>query len=463
MRMEENVVNQKPTSSNKMGEMSVHKLFLTMSVPLIISMLVQALYNVVDSIFVSRICEDALTAVSLVAPIQNLMIAVATGTGVGFNALISRRLGQKKHKEANETANNGMFLAFCSYLVFLVIGLTCSRKFLETQTDITSIIDYGTTYMTIVMALSIGLFGQVTIERLLQSTGRTVFPMLTQITGALINILFDWLLIFGIGPFPELGVAGAALATIFGQCVALAMGIFFNARFNKEIQLNFKMMRPQAAIIKEIYRIGVPSILMVSIGSLMTFVLNRILMGFTSTAVAVFGAYFKLQSIVFMPLFGMNNALVPIIGYNFGAQRKDRIMRAYRIGCTYGCIFMWIGFAAFQFLPVQLLGFFHASENMLQIGVPALRTISLLFIFAGVSVISASLFQATGKSMYSLIVSFIRQLIVLLPAAYLLARLGEVKYVWYSLPIAELAGFGLSVAFMIVVMRRLNDMMARQN
>lgn len=450
-------------SSNKMGEMPMHKLFLTMSVPLIISMLVQALYNIVDSIFVSRICEDALTAVSLVAPVQNLMIAVATGTGVGFNALISRRLGQRKQKEANDTANNAIFLAFCSYVVFLIIGLTCSRAFMLAQTDIPSIVDYGTTYMSIVMALSIGMFGQVTIERLLQATGRTVFPMLTQVTGALVNIIFDWVLIFGIGPFPKLGVAGAALATIFGQCVAMVMGIFFNAKFNNEIQLNFRGMKPQAAIIKEIYKIGVPSIIMVSIGSVMTFGMNRILLGFTSTAAAVFGAYFKLQGIVFMPLFGMNNALVPIVGYNFGAGSRERIMKAYKIGCIYACIFMWIGLAAFQIFPTQLLGFFSASEYMLQIGVPALRITSMIFIFAGISVISGSLFQATGRSMYSLIVSFIRQLIVLLPAAYLLSRLGNLNYVWLSLPISELAGFAVTIVMMITLMKRLNEMMSRQN
>ena len=348
MRMEEKKL--KGTGSAKMGEMPMHKLFLSMSVPLIVSMLVQALYNIVDSIFVSWICEDALTAVSLVAPIQNLMIAVASGTGVGVNALISRKLGQNRADEANAVANNGIFLAICSYVVFLIVGLTCSRPFMLLQTDIESIVDYGTTYMTIVMALSIGMFGQMTIERLLQATGNTVFPMITQMSGAIINIIFDWLLIFGVGPFPELGVAGAAYATIFGQCVALVMGVIFNAKYNKEIRLSVRMMRPQGALIKEIYKIGIPSIIMVSIGSVMTFGMNKILMGFTSTATAVFGAYFKLQGMVFMPLFGMNSAVVPIVGYNYGAGNKKRIRQVYKIGCIYGCIFMWVGFAAFQLI-----------------------------------------------------------------------------------------------------------------
>lgn len=453
----------KDNGSAKMGEMPMHRLFLSMSVPLIISMLVQALYNIVDSIFVSWICEDALTAVSLVFPIQNLMIAVASGTGVGFNALISRKLGQKKSDEANMVANNGVFLAVCSYIVFLILGLTCSRPFILLQTDMESIVDYGTTYMTIVMALSIGVFGQNTMERLLQATGRTVFPMITQMTGAVINIIFDWLLIFGIGPFPELGVAGAAYATVLGQCIAMILGVIFNAKYNNEVRLSIRMMRPQGKLIREIYKIGIPSIVMVSIGSVMTFGMNKILMGFSSTATAVFGIYFKLQGIVFMPLFGMNSAVIPIVGYNYGAGSKKRIRQVYKIGCVYGCIFMWIGFAGFQLIPEQLLTFFNASENMMGIGVTALRIASIIFIFAGVSVISGGVFQGAGKSMYSMIVSFIRQLIVLLPAAFILSRFGMLEIVWWAIPVSEFVGFAVTLALMRKLMKNLDAMMAGLN
>lgn len=439
---------ERQKGSAKMGEMPIHRLFLSMSIPLIISMLVQSLYNIVDSIFVAKINEDALTAVSLVGPVMNLMFAVAAGTGVGFNAIISRRLGQKDQKAANETANNGVFLLLISYLVFLVIGLTCSRRFLLMQTDIPSIVDYGTTYMTIVMCLSIGMFGQVTIEKLLQSTGRTFFTMITQMTGALINILFDWLLIFGIGPFPQMGVAGAALATIFGQCEAMILGLIFNSKYNDEISFSLRMMKPNPRLIKEIYRIGIPSIIMISIGSVMTFAMNKILMGFTSTAVAIFGAYFRLQSIVFMPSFGMNNAMIPIVGYNYGAGNLKRISQVYRIGCCYTMAVMVIGFVLFQVIPGRLLLMFSASENMLSIGIPALRIMSFVFLLAGVSVMTGGLFQGTGRSIYSMVVSCLRQLVVLLPAAFLLARLGNVNYVWLALPIAEVGGFLTTMVFL---------------
>ena len=459
---EEKALQQK--GSEKLGEMPVHRLFLSMSIPLMISMMIQSLYNMVDSIFVSWICEDALTAVSLVAPVMNLMFAVAAGTGVGFNALIARKLGQKNQQAANETANTGIFLLFLSYLIFLVIGLTCSRRFLMTQTDIQSIVDYGTTYMTIVMALSIGMFGQVAIEKLLQSTGRTVFPMVTQMTGALINILFDWLLIFGIGPFPELGVAGAALATIFGQCVAMVLGVVFNARYNKEIRLSVRMiLHPKFALIRDIYKIGIPSIIMISIGSVMTFGMNKILMAFSSTAVAVFGVYFKIESIIFMPVFGMNNAAIPIVGYNLGAGKQDRIRRVYRIGCIYATVFMAAGMVLFQAAPAGLLGFFNASDYMLEIGLPALRIISLLFIFAGISIMSSGLFQGTGKSIYSMIVSILRQLAVLLPAAFLLAKLENLTYVWFSLPIAEVVGFFVTLFYMRKLMKMIREIREPQN
>lgn len=330
---------------------------------------------------------------------------------------------------------------------------------MRVQTEIPTIVEYGTVYMKIVTVLGFGLFGQLTLERLLQSTGRTIFPMMTQLMGAVLNIIFDPLLIFGIGPFPKLGVAGAAFATVLGQWVAMILAIIFNYKYNHDIRLDVREMCPRGTLIKEIYKISIPSMLMMSIGSVMTFGINKILLGFTSTAIAVFGAYFKIQSVVFMPLFGMNNAMIPIVGYNFGAGRKDRIRKAYKIGCMYGCIFMWIGFAIMQILPAQLLGFFNASENMLEIGIPAFRIISIIFLVAGISVISGAVFQATGKSMYSLIVSFIRQLAVTLPAAYLLSLTGKLNYVWFCLPIAEVFGFTVTVILMVRLMRRLDNMM----
>lgn len=457
--MEESKVQQQ--SANKMGTMPVHRLLVTMSIPLIISMLVQAMYNIVDSIFVAWISEDALSAVSLVFPIQNLMIAVASGTGVGMNALVSRRLGQKKREEASETANVGVFLIVCSFLVFFVLGLFGSEAFIRVQTDIPTIVEYGSVYMRIVTVLGLGLFGQVTMERLLQSTGRTVFPMMTQLFGAIINLIFDPLLIFGIGPFPKLGVAGAAYATVLGQWIAMILAVIFNFKYNHDVTLSVRQMRPKAAIIKEIYRIGIPSILMISIGSVMTICFNKILLGFTSTAIAVFGAYFKIQSIVFMPIFGMNNATIPIIGYNFGAGSKERIRKAYRIASMYATLFMIVGLAVMQIFPEQLLGFFSASDYMLEIGVPALRILSILFIFAGISIISSGMFQATGKSIYSLIISLIRQLVVLLPVAYLIARLGNLTLVWWSFPIAEAVGFVVTMFMRRRLMKRLDEMMKR--
>lgn len=433
---------------NKMGVMPVNKLLITMALPMIVSMLVQAMYNIVDSIFVSRICEDALTAVSLAFPVQNLMIAVASGTGVGMNALLSRSLGAKNQEAANNAAKNGVFLAICSYLVFFIFGLIACGFFFRTQTDNAVIVQYGETYLSICSVCSIGMFMQMTFERILQATGRTFYTMITQSVGAVINIIMDPILIFGLFGAPELGIAGAALATVFGQIVACILAIIFNIKVNTDISLNFRSFRPQGRIIQQIYSVGIPSILMMSISSVMVYGMNRILLAFTSTATAVFGVYFKLQSFIFMPIFGLNNGMVPIIAYNYGAAKPDRITKTIKLAMTYAEILMLVGLAAFQFIPDVLLGFFNASADMLAIGEPALRTISWSYLIAGICIISSSTFQALGNGIYSLLVSFARQLIVLLPAAYLLSMTGNVNAVWWSFPIAEIASLTCSVIFM---------------
>ena len=438
-----------------MGVMPVNKLLITMALPMIISMLVQAMYNIVDSIFVSRICEDALTAVSLAFPMQNLMIAVASGTGVGMNALLSRSLGEKNQEGANAAAKHGIFLALCSYLVFLLFGLIACGVFFHTQTDSTVIIRYGETYLSICCICSIGIFMQMNFERILQATGRTFYSMITQTVGAVINIILDPILIFGMFGMPEMGIAGAAVATVFGQIVASLLAIFFNIRFNTDVSLNFRGFRPQGRIIRQIYSVGIPSILMMSISSVMVYGMNRILLAFTSTATAVFGVYFKLQSFIFMPIFGMNNGMVPIVAYNYGAAKPDRIIRTIKLAMTYAEVLMLIGLAAFQFIPDTLLGFFNASPDMLAIGEPALRTISWSFLVAGICIICSSAFQALGNGIYSLLVSFARQLVVLLPAAFLLSLTGEVNAVWWSFPIAEIASLTCSLLFLRRIHRKI--------
>ena len=355
-----------------------------MSLPMMISMLVQALYNVVDSIFVAKISEDALTAVTLAFPMQNLMISLASGTGVGINALLSRSLGEKKFENSDAAANTGLLLTFFNYLVFLVIGIFFAGPFIHSQTNIPEIAAYGKEYLTIICCLSFGVFYQVTFERLLQSTGKTIYSMISQGTGAIVNIIFDPLLIFGIGPFPQLGVAGAAYATILGQCVASIIGLICNLKFNHEINLSFKkILHPSARIISEIYYVGVPSILMMSIGSIMTYMMNKILGSFSSTATAVFGVYFKLQSFFFMPVFGLNNGIIPVLAYNYGAKNKDRIKEALKFALMLAVSIMIIGTACFLTIPGTLLKMFNASESMIAIGIPALRIISLSFPIAG--------------------------------------------------------------------------------
>ena len=447
---EQNTVRQE----NKMGVMPVNKLLLSMSLPMMISMLVQALYNIVDSMFVAQISENALTAVSLAFPVQNLMIAVGTGTGVGINALLSKSLGEREYKRADDTAKNGIFLALMSFLLFLVLGLTMSRTFFTWQTDIQEIVDYGTEYMTICCVFSFGLYSQLIFEKLLQSTGKTFYTMLTQGLGAIINIILDPILIFGLFGMPKMGVAGAATATIIGQIIAACLAVYFNVKKNHEISVNLKGFRPSGNIIRRIYGVGVPSIIMASIGSVMTFGMNKILIAFTSTATAVFGVYFKLQSFIFMPVFGLNNGMVPIIAYNYGARKEKRITQTMKLSIIYAVSIMIVGCIVFMTIPDLLLKIFNASDTMLEIGVPALRIICISFLFAGFCIITSSVCQALGHGFLSLLVSLIRQLCVLLPSAYILSRVGGLHAVWWSFPIAEVASLILCTIFLRHIYRK---------
>lgn len=440
-------MQQTATKENKMGSMPIHTLLLNMAIPMMISMMVQALYNIVDSLFVSRISENALTAVSLAFPIQNLMIAIATGTGVGINALLSRSLGENNQKEANEAAKNGIFLAFLSSIVFFFFGLFGSGFFFHTQTDISEIIEGGTLYLQICTMLSFGIFGVITFERLLQATGRTLYSMITQTTGAVINIILDPIFIFGLFGMPKLGVAGAALATVIGQIASCILAAVINVKKNKEISLEMKNFRPNLDTIKKIYAVGIPSIIMASISSVMTFGINKILMVFSSTATAVFGIYFKLQSFIFMPVFGLNNGMIPIIAYNYGAQKRKRITQTIRLSVIYATIIMIIGFFIFQIFPNKLLMMFDASEHMFSIGIPALRIISASFVFAGASIVLSTVFQAVGKGMSSLIISLVRQLIILLPLAYILSNI-SLDAIWIAFPISEFLALLVSILFL---------------
>ncbi len=438
------MVNARET--NKMGTMPVKGLIVSMSLPMMISMLVQALYNVVDSIFVSRISENALTAVTLAFPMQNLMIALAAGTGVGINAMLSRSLGEKRFDRADQAACVGILLNIIHYFIFLFIGIFLAGAFIRSQTDDPEILALGITYLRIVCVLSIGVFFQITLERLLQSTGRTLYSMISQITGAVINIILDPLLIFGVGPFPRLGVAGAAFATIFGQVAGSAIALTLNLKKNKDIRLSWSLvLHPSADAVKEIYAVGVPSALMMAIGSVMTYLMNQILIAFSSTATAVFGVYFKLQSFVFMPVFGLNNGMIPVLAFNYGARNASRIRESLRFSMTLALSIMLAGTAVFELIPGVLLDLFAASDEMKAIGIPALRIIALSFPVAAVCIVMGSVFQAFSVSLYSLIVSVGRQLVVLIPAAFLLARTGLLVHVWWAFPIAEIASLLLSV------------------
>ena len=441
-------------TENKMGVMPLNRLLISMSVPMMISMLVQALYNIVDSMFVAQLSENALTAVSLAFPAQNLMIAVATGTGVGVNAALSRNLGEKNFECANKIADHALFLAALSYVVFALFGLCFARQFFRLQTDIEEIVDLGTTYLRVCTIASFGLFMEIACERLLQSTGKTIYSMYTQGLGAIINIVLDPILIFGYFGAPALGIAGAAGATVIGQIIAFCLGFFFNKTRNHEITISLRNFKPNGEIISHIYAVGIPSIIMASIGSIMTFGMNKILIAFSSTATAVFGIYFKLQSFVFMPVFGLNNGTVPIIAYNYGAGKPDRIMGTLKLAAMYAVTIMLIGLAVVQLIPDKLLMIFSASDTMLSIGIPALRTISLSFLFAGFSIVCSSMFQALGHGMLSLWISVFRQLVVLLPVAFVFAKLGGLHVVWFAFPIAEVFAIIFSAVCLGYVYRK---------
>lgn len=453
--MEENIQSKE----NKMGVMPVNRLLITMSLPMVISMLVQALYNIVDSVFVAQINEAALTAVSMAFPIQNLMIAVAAGTGTGVNALLSKSLGEKNKRMVDDTANMGVFLAICSYAVFAIIGIFLSRIYFAAQISDAQIIEYGDEYMSVICLFSFGLFGQIITERLLQATGRTIFTMFTQGIGAIINIILDPILIFGLLGLPAMGVTGAAAATVIGQIIAAILGFVCNAVYNHDITLSIKgIFTIDTTVISKVYRVGIPSIIMQSITSVMTFSLNKILAEFSSTAVAVFGVYYKLNSFIFMPVFGMNNGLVPILSYNYGARKPDRIKKTIKLGMKYAVAIMIFGLLLFELFPSGLLGIFDASQEMLSIGCVALRIIASSFVFAGVAIICSTVFQAIGNPLHSLIMSVCRQLLVIVPIAWLLSLSGRLELVWLAFPIAEFVSVAMSIFFMKKTIRHLDGM-----
>lgn len=451
-------MNQENTSApaeNKMGTMPIGKLLFNMSLPMMISMLVQALYNIVDSIFVAKLSENALTAVSLAFPLQTLLIAVGTGTGVGMNALLSKSLGEKNFKKANATANNAAVLYFFSYLVFFILGFTIVRPFYASQIGNADqeIMELGIKYLSTVMIFSFGLLAQVFFERLLTSTGRTIFSMTSQLTGAITNIILDPILILGLLGAPKMGVTGAAVATVIGQCVAALVAGFCNHRYNHDVKLKFHGFRLDFHIIGTIYAVGIPTIIMQSIGSVMTYCMNRILIEFSSTATAVFGVYFKLQSFFFMPVFGLNNGITPIIAYNYGAGQRKRMLKTIKLSMLVAFCLTFIGFLCFEGIPQILLSLFNASDDMLAIGIPALRIIGIHYLIAWFCIVSGTVFQALGKAFFSMIVSIMRQLFVLIPAAYILAKLGGLHVVWWSFPIAEVISLMVSSFFLVRINR----------
>ena len=436
---------------NKMGVMPVNRLLVSMAVPMMLSMLVQALYNIVDSMFVAQLNQDALNALSLAFPAQNLMIAVSVGTGVGVNAALSKSLGEKDRETVHKIAVNGMFLTALHFVAFCILGITCSRAFFELQTDNTAIIEYGTSYLQICMGISAGLFGAIMFERLLQSTGKAVLTMVTQMTGAVINMILDPILIFGLFGFPRLEVVGAAVATITGQLIGACLGLYLNLRHNPEIDFNFRRFRPDRGAISRIYRVGVPTMVMNSIGSIMVFGMNQILLGFTEAATAVFGIYFKIQSFIFMPVFGLNNGMVPIISYNYGARNRERIIKTIKLSVVYAVGIMLIGFTIFQTIPDKLLLLFDAGEEMLSLGIPAFKTISFSFLLAGYGIVCCSVFQAFGRGVLGLCISVSRQLGALLPIAFMFSLSGNVNMIWWAFPMAELVAMTLCT----IMLRRL--------
>ena len=435
---------------NKMGTWPIGKLLMNMALPLVISMLVQALYNVVDSIYVSRISESAVTALSLAFPIQNLLIGCATGVGVGVNSLLSKSLGEQNYERANRTAGNGFLLSCLFSIGFVIFGLFFARPFFATQTSVAETLDGGSMYLAIVTVGSIGIFIEILFERFLQASGNAFQSMITQATGAIINIILDPILIHGWFGLPAMGLAGAALATVIGQWIAACLAMGLNLKHNKELKdLHRHHAKPDSQVIRGILGIGVPSIIMVGIGSVMNFGINQILQGFSETATGVFGIYFKLQSFFFMPLFGINNAVISIVAFNYGARNPDRMVKTVKTAALAGLCIMLTGLAAFQLIPEVLLSLFDPSAEFMAMAVRALRTISWCFPVAAVCIILGSTFQALGTGIYSTIVSLVRQLVMLLPAAWLLSRLGDVNLVWWAWPIAETAGLSLTLFFFL--------------
>lgn len=443
------MMNEETPRENRMGTEHIPSLLMKMALPMMLSMLVQALYNVVDSIFVAKISEDALTALSVAFPLQNLMIAFAVGLGVGINSLLSRALGEKDRQKADAAAGNGLFLELCAALLFVFIGFVLGPAFVRSQTSSAIVADHGITYVRICIGAGAFCFIAIFYERMLQATGKTHLAMIGQLVGALINIVFDPILIFGLLGFPKLGVAGAAIATVFGQFCGAMVSLAIHQKKNREIRITLSGLRPRSFTVRTILSVGIPSIIMGSIGSVMTYCVNRILDGFSSTAVAVFGVYFKLQSFFFMPVFGLNNAMVPLIAYNYGARRPARMKQTIRWAIIYACSIMAVGILLMQLMPGVFLQLFDASDDMLRIGVPALRTISLAFVGAGYAIVLSSTFQALGKGLYSMFVSIARQLVVLVPAAWLLSRTGQLSAVWWAFPIAEIMSALVSTLFLL--------------
>ena len=439
---------------NKMGVMPVGKLLVNMALPMIISMIVQALYNVVDSIYVSQISESAVTALSLAFPVQNMQIGFAVGIGVGINSLLSKSLGEKNQEAANQAAGNGMILMFIVTVAFMIFGVVGVRPYFEMQSSVAETVEGGIAYTRICCLFVMGSFMQILSERLLQATGRTVLTMVTQATGAIVNIILDPVFIFGWFGLPAMGIAGAAVATVIGQWVGALLGLYFNEKHNPDVQFGFRYAKLDKKIVSGILTVGIPSIVMNGIGSVMNFGMNQILQSFTETATSVFGIYFKLQSFFFMPLFGINGATISIIAFNFGARKPERIVKTLKLACGSALVLMTTGFLVFQVAPDLLLGMFNPSDAFLVIGRACLRTISWCFPVAAVSIVLGASFQAMGNGIYATITSICRQMVVLLPAAYLLSLTGNVNMVWLAYPIAEVASGAATVFFFLRIYRQ---------
>lgn len=433
---------------NKMGTMPINKLIINMSLPLITSMFVQAFYNIVDSLFVARINEDALTAVSMSFPAQNLMISAGVGVGVGITALIARYLGAHDEKGITRVVHNGIFLGILNSILFALFGIFLAKFYFEFQKASGIIETYGIQYLSICSIFAFSIIMEITFERMLIASGKTIYTMITQSTGAIINIIFDPIFIFGLFGFPKMGIVGAAVATIFGQTVAMFMALYFNVTKNHEVRISIKKFAVDFKTIVNIYEIGFPSIVMQSAASFMIFQLNNLLASFSTTATAVLGVYFKLQSFVILPVFGLNNSVISIVSYNYGAGKIKRLLKTVKVANIYAFSIMLAGFVLCQILPVQILKIFDASDNMLAIGVPALRIISFSFLIAPFSIVSSGTFQALGKGTFSLIISLIRQLIVILPLSYLLSRIMGMKGVWVAFPIAEIVAGILTIIYL---------------